>query len=193
MKPADPRKDEVEDWLREIQNTYGPRAAIAIRRKYPYVGDQFIDEVLADALVRAYQRRCTYRTYMGSFSNWFNAIAVNEAKSQWRLQRKRKEEALPDDLAVISDCMAWYHDGDEEVGQGHAQKLKELQHAMSKLKPRDREILDRSIVRGNDSPSIGRELSMKPGAVRVTLFRALRRLRVLMLGDQVSDVPEDDE
>ena len=93
---------------------------------------------------------------------------------------------------MLRDHAVWYHDGDEEVDEGHAKKLEDLRNAMGKLQPRDREILDRSVVEEKDSSSVARELSIKPGAVRVALHRPLRRLRKLMLGDKVSDVPEDD-
>ena len=68
-----------------------------------------------NTLVRVYQHRDTYRPEKGSFGAWFNKIAMNEARSQIRLQLKRKEKLLSDDLAVFSDPGAWHHDWDEEV------------------------------------------------------------------------------
>ena len=81
--------------------------------------------------------------------------------------------------------------GTKKSTQSARRQLEDLEKAMSKLKPRDREILVRSIVHGNDSPSIGRELKMEPGAVRVALNRALGRLRAWMLHYQGSIGPEN--
>jgi RNA polymerase sigma factor (sigma-70 family) len=184
------RKDEVEEWLKTILEQCGPRAADMIRRKYPHHGDQFIDDVLADALVKAYQGFSGYRQDKGTLNDWFNAIALNEARSRIRRQLKRKEVPLPDSLAAISDPTDWLDDGDEEAHQVHAGKHKDVWRAMAQLKSENCAILVRSVVADEDSGSIGRALDMKPGTIRVRIFRALRQLRKIILSYQTSDASE---
>ncbi len=183
--------DEVADWLRAVQGNFGPSAALAIRKKYSFLGDHFIDEVLVNTLVRVYQHRDTYRPEKGSFGAWFNKIAMNECVRRFdyssSVRRSYFRTTWPCSAILGPGTMT----GTKKSTQSAPRQLEDLEKAMSKLKPRDREILVRSIVHGNDSPSIGRELKMEPGAVRVALNRALGRLRAWMLHYQGSIGPEN--
>jgi len=122
-------------------------------------------DAVQSAWAIAWRRLATVRE-PNRIESWLVAIAANEAR-----QSVRKRILRP--VVDISDAM-------EQVAAGASHDLAEvvdLQRALSRLKPEDRQVLALRFVAGYDSSEIARLIGGSPSGVRMRLSRLIERLR----------------
>lgn len=93
-------------------------------------------------------------------------IATNLARDRFRGLKRWKGS---NDVLMTDDSHEASFYGDTE-----------MMHYFSQLKQRERSLLWLAYVEGYDHNEIGHILKLRPGAVRVLLFRARRKLAVLL-------------
>lgn len=91
--------------------------------------------------------------------SWVNTIALNLFRSRFR---RRETGELPPEIAVPP--------------QTSVQAI-DLRRAVAKCAPADREMIEKHYVAGYTSRELGQQLGCTPGAVRIRVLRARRRIR----------------
>lgn len=130
------------------------------------------EDLLQETFVRVYRARGSYQP-AGLFRTWLFTIArrlmidhVRRERIDWDEDPKAVEQAVAraraEDRAEASDLLA------------------RLERALAHLSPRQREVILLSRFTGMEAAEIAEVVGSTPGAVRVELHRALRRLRSLL-------------
>ncbi|MFQ5899496.1 MAG: RNA polymerase sigma factor [Candidatus Methylomirabilia bacterium] len=138
-----------------------------------FFGDrQTAEDLLQETFLRMFAHREEYRA-RAAFKAWLFTIARNLVFDQLRRRRPSPERA--EALESLADP------GPTPLEQAEAQELREqLQGAVLKLPPTEREVLLLSRFAGLSHEEIGEVTGASLGTVRVALHRALRRLRGLL-------------
>ncbi len=133
------------------------------------VGDaQTGEDLLQETFLRVYRFRTRYRA-SGQFKAWLFTIARHVAVEHLR----RRGAVWEDSPEAVEHAVASQRtEHQAEAGE----LLAHLERALDVLPPAQREIVLLSRVTGMDAPDIAAVVRSSPGAVRVTLHRALRRL-----------------
>jgi RNA polymerase sigma-70 factor (ECF subfamily) len=97
--------------------------------------------------------------------SWVNTIALNLFRNWYR--RREAPQLIPE-ISVLP--------------QTSPQSI-DVQRALSKCAPADREMLEKHYVAGYTSAELGQEMGCTPVAVRVRVLRARRRIRK-KIGDE---------
>lgn len=135
-------------------------------RLAPAGGAEDIDDVVQDALVRAWQKWHLYDETRGSATTWLLAITADRARAA-RLRRVRSLRAV-DDAAELPE---------HEPASGDLDSDLDLERAIGRLSERQRlavhlhYFLDLSI---DDTAAV---MDCSPGTVKSTLHDARRKLR----------------
>ncbi|MBI4240074.1 MAG: sigma-70 family RNA polymerase sigma factor [Candidatus Rokubacteria bacterium] len=139
------------------------------------LGDsQIAEDLLQETFLRVFTHREEYRP-TAAFRTWLFTIARNLLVDQLRQRSGSRELADGEPVELVEDP------GATPLQQAEAQELGEwLQAAVLKLSPSQREVLLLSRFAGLSHEEIARITGISPVAVRVTLHRALRRLRDLL-------------
>jgi RNA polymerase sigma-70 factor, ECF subfamily len=125
------------------------------------------DDVVQEALIRAWQRWSTYDAARGSAAAWLLGIVADRC----RRHRSRRP-------AVLVELV-------EQGEQGAARDLPvdvDLEQAITRLSRRQRQAVDLHYFVGLDVATIAEVMGCAPGTVKATLHQARARLREL-LGD----------
>jgi RNA polymerase sigma-70 factor (ECF subfamily) len=140
-----------------------------------YLGDRrMAEDLLQETFLRVFSHRERYRP-TAAFKTWLFTIARNLAIDQLRRESGSPEVESSESLELIADP------GATPLQQAEAQELGErLQSAVMRLPPSQREVLLLSRVAGLSHEEIAELTGASPQAVRVTLHRALRRIRTFL-------------
>jgi RNA polymerase sigma-70 factor (ECF subfamily) len=129
------------------------------------------EDLLQETFFRLWRGRDGYRA-AGQFRAWLFTIARRLA-----VDRARRERAVWEEGA---EALASLPGPDRSDQPAAAQDLAaRLEAALARLAPGQREVLLLARVEGLSLEEVARVTGATPGAVRVTLHRALRRLREL--------------
>lgn len=128
------------------------------------VGQTERDDVVQDALVRAWKRRSTYDPQRGSPTGWLLAIVADQAR------KRRPSTTLPLALA------------DSPTLPSGAERRIDLERAIAALAPRQQRAVDLYYFVGLDVATCAEVMRCAPGTVKATLHQARLRLHDL-LGD----------
>lgn len=123
------------------------------------------DDVVQDALVRAWRRRSTYDPRRGSPTGWLLAIVADQAR------RRRSRAALS--LAV----------SDHPTNLPGIERRIDLERAIEMLAPRQRLAVNLHYFVGMDIATCAEAMGCAEGTVKATLHQARKRLHQL-LGDE---------
>jgi RNA polymerase sigma-70 factor (ECF subfamily) len=131
------------------------------------------EDVVHDAVVRAARGWQGFRGE-AAFSTWWTAIVINVWRDRLRARRANDESAtLADDAGATA--------GDSVVDVAAAAELGRLvAAAVSRLPPRQREVLVLVAYEGLSIPQAAGVLGLTEGNVRTTLFHARARLRQVL-------------
>jgi RNA polymerase sigma-70 factor (ECF subfamily) len=102
--------------------------------------------------------------------NYLFRIATNLVRDEWR---KRKTQ--PAAVELEPDQVAAHGSPTRNHGQEHEHRAV-LEHAMSSLKPRERELLWLAYVEGSSHQEISEVCGLKTNSIRPLLLRARRKL-----------------
>jgi RNA polymerase sigma-70 factor (ECF subfamily) len=130
-----------------------------------------VDEVVQEALVRAWRRRATCQG--DDRMPWMRQIARNEALRLLERRRRRSEFELLDDerlLAGVAD--------QEALQQEEGMLLRmEVEQVVGRLSIADRQLLALRYERDLTQPEVARMLGIPEGTVKIRLHRLRGRLR----------------
>ncbi|MCS7276710.1 MAG: sigma-70 family RNA polymerase sigma factor [Dehalococcoidia bacterium] len=136
--------------------------------------DQHVAEDLtAEAFVRAYRYWDRLR-HEEALASWLFRIAKNLVASH-RRRTRTLERALDKAARFNTNGNDILLDPEEVVL--HKEELAQLKHLLTRLSPREQEILALRFEWGLDSRQIGELLGLSDVHVRVIIYRALGRLR----------------
>lgn len=121
------------------------------------------DDVVQEALVRAWRRRSTYDPSRGSELAWLLAIVGDQAR------RGRKRSRPPTVPLDGTDAAVFDRAGDVD-----------LERAIARLSTRQRRAVDLYYFVGLDTASCAEVMGCAEGTVKATLHQARGRLRTLL-------------
>jgi RNA polymerase sigma-70 factor (ECF subfamily) len=142
-------------------------------------GDRHIaEDLLQETFLRVWRHRADYRA-SGQFTPWLFTIARRLVIDHRRARMPEAEaaEALALDAPEAADDMAATH-----------QRRASIEDALAELPAAQREIVLLSRVAGMEAGEIAVVVDSTPGAVRVALHRALKRLRDTLEPERPLDV-----
>jgi RNA polymerase sigma factor (sigma-70 family) len=124
------------------------------------------EELTGDAFERALRLWSRYDPRKGSAKTWLCQVARTTALDHFRAERRRlrRETAY-----ALSEPRA----GDEPLAEGLSP---ELERALAKLTPAEREVIALRVLLELDGPATARVLGISPTACSTRLSRALHRL-----------------
>jgi RNA polymerase sigma-70 factor, ECF subfamily len=144
-------------------------ASREVRRFLPASHD--IDDVVQEALMRAWRRRATCRGE--DRVPWMRQIARNEALRLLARRRTRSERELLDDETILSLVA---DDGAEEEREELLLRL-QVGQVVERLSIDDRRLLALRYEGDLSQPEVARKLGIPEGTVKVRLHRLRGRLR----------------
>jgi RNA polymerase sigma-70 factor (ECF subfamily) len=124
------------------------------------------DDVVQDALARAWRKRAQFDPERGSLRSWLLAIVADQARSRWRRRRPVEERIRADALLL------------EPAGESGL----DLRHQVALLPPRQRAAVVLHYFVDLPVEEVARLMSCSPGTVKSTLHDARERL-ARMLGE----------
>lgn len=145
---------------------------VATREARRYLrGAYDVDEVVQEALVRAWRRRTSCRGE--DRLPWMRTIARNEALRLVERRQRRSEFELLDDETLIGGV------ADPEAAEAEEGMLlrMEVERALRRLTVADRELLALRYERDLTQPEVARMLGIPEGTVKIRLHRLRGRLR----------------
>jgi len=178
---ADEERRHAEDvaWIREVRQgrtdafarvveRHGPRLHAVLRRFFADPGD--VDDILQDALVRAYQNLDRYDASRALYP-WLRKIAVNLALNE--LQKRKRRHEVPDPepaLATTADPAAT----DAAAREAETRRLVEAE--LEALPPDTATVFRLRAFEDLGYAEIADTLDIPIGTVMSRLSRARRRL-----------------
>jgi RNA polymerase sigma-70 factor, ECF subfamily len=145
---------------------------VAVREARRYLGTVHdVDEVVQEALVRAWRRRATCQGE--DHMPWMRQIARNEALRLIERRRRRSEFELLDDETLLGGV------ADDEAQQDHDGMLlrMDVEQVLGCLSVADRQLLALRYERDLTQPEVARMLGIPEGTVKIRLHRLRGRLR----------------
>jgi RNA polymerase sigma-70 factor (ECF subfamily) len=136
-------------------------------------------DIVSDVFEKAFVKKQSLRS-AEAFGSWLFTIARNEVASHWR-KEKPAAKALQD--------AAWHNELNQQPASPedtllHRERLSHLVALLRKLPPREQEIISLKFDAELTNREISNILNTSEVNVRVTIFRALRKLRERMAQQQ---------
>ena len=200
---ADGRLEEARERYSELVARHQRRAS---RIAYHYLRDAAeADEAVQDAFVKAYQHLASFREEL-PFDVWFTRILINGCLDRIKARTRRERWLLPmsgkagarGSAAPAPADAGGERDLTERVAAGGLspeqallgrERRREIAAALSKLPERQRSVFVLSHVEGRTSREVSALTGLNESTVRVHLFRAIRKLRTLLSGDNADSAP----
>lgn len=152
---------------------YGRHSPALLTFLVGLTGDRAMaEDLLQETFVRVYRARHNYEA-TGSFRAWLFTIG-RRLVIDWRRSRK---------ITWIDDATALETASAPERAEDRIEArdlIFRIEGALNRLPPAQREVVLLSRYAALDTDEIARVTGQTPGAVRVTLHRALQRLRALL-------------
>lgn len=145
------------------------------------------DEAVQDAFVKAYTHLQTFE-YGRSFEVWFTRILVNSCldrvksrsrRARWMVAAEDLGDANP--MARAATPRHW----SPEARSLERERGESLMEAIGRLPARQRLVVVLSQLEGASTREVSEMTGLRETTIRVHLFRALRRLRLLLADDPV--------
>lgn len=176
-------RDEEFEWISQCLNGDTQAFRPLVRRYERMVrsvirrliaAEHEVDELAQQVFVTAYESLAQY-TGDARFSTWLCQIALNKGRDALRTRRRRPEVDIVD-LDIESTAAG--PDGRLETKQHDAQ----LQAALKRLKPADREVIVFKYIAGFSYEDVARTLGCTPEAAKVRSHRAREELKEILEG-----------
>ena len=191
---------ELEDARERYTELVGRHQRRAARIAYHYLRDSAeADEAVQDAFVKAYQHLASFREEL-PFDVWFTRILINGCLDRIKARTRRERWLVPmagprRSSGAATDSAPTDRDMTDRVaasGQSPEQALlgrerrQQIADALARLPERQRSVFVLSHVEGRTSREVSALTGLNESTVRVHLFRAIRKLRVLLANDTVA-------
>ena len=176
------RLNEARERFAELVTRHQRRAT---RIAFHYLRDAAdADEAVQDAFVKAYTHMGTFREEM-PFEIWFTRVLVNGCLDRLKARRRRERWIAPPptDAAGMERDPADYLVARGPSPEDHVlsdERRRQLASALTQLPERQRLVFMLSHFEGQTSREVSAMTGLNESTVRVHLFRAIRRLRVLL-------------
>lgn len=132
-----------------------------------------VDDLAQQAFVTAYENLAQYSSN-ARFSTWLCQIALNKSRDALRARRRRPEVSMDDDFDVESAAT-----GLEEQAAGK-QHDAQLQAALRRLKPAEREVIVFKYIQGCSYEEVARIFGCTVEAAKVRGHRAREELKRIL-------------
>lgn len=145
------------------------------------------DEVVQDAFVKAYTHLATFE-HGRSFEVWFTRILVNTCLDRVKSKKRRARWMVAaDDLGDANPMTRAATPGQwsPESRSLARERGASLMEAIARLPERQRTVVMLSQLEGASTREVSEMTGLRETTIRVHLFRALRRLRLLLSDDPV--------
>jgi RNA polymerase sigma-70 factor (ECF subfamily) len=179
---ADGRHAEARERYAELVGRHQRRAS---RIAFHYMRDVAeADEAVQDAFVKAYSHLASFREEL-PFEVWFTRILINGCLDRIKARTRRERWIAP-----MPDGPAGDRDYAERVaGSGPSpedlllarERRERLARALARLPERQRSVFMLSHYEGCTSREVSALTGLNESTVRVHLFRAIRKLRTLLV------------
>jgi RNA polymerase sigma-70 factor, ECF subfamily len=185
------RLELARERFAELVERHQRRAA---RIAFHYLRDAAdADEAVQDAFVRSYMHLSTFREEL-PFEVWFTRILINGCLDRLKARRRRERwlASPPVDALGVERDPAEYLPSRGPSPEDHVladERRQQLSRALAKLPERQRLVFMLSHFEGRTSREVSALTGLNESTVRVHLFRAIRRLRVLLAGGTPSLAP----
>ena len=113
------------------------------------------------------------------FRSWIYTIAANQANAHIRKTMRRKR--------LMETAMAHRQETEPQAGEWSSLDWPTLYAAIQELKPEQQTVLTLRFFENLDYDEIARIVNARPGTIRVTLHRVLRRLQEVLQDDLGGD------
>jgi len=179
---------QAEGRLAEARERYAELVARHQRRAsriaFHYVRDSAeTDEAVQDAFVKAYTHLSTFREEL-PFEVWFTRILINGCldRIKARTRRERWVTSMPDGPGGERDFAERTpgHGPSPEAQLLSRERRRQVAEAIAQLPDRQRSVFMLSHYEGCTSREVSAMTGLNESTVRVHLFRAIRKLRVLL-------------
>ena len=153
----------------------------AVRIAYQYLRDVHdADEAVQDAFVKVFTHITSYREEL-PFEVWFTRILVNGCLDLRKARGRRLRWALPMGGAgeKVPNEPAAPQPG-PEARLVASERGKQIAAAVDKLPDRQRTVFTLCQIAEQSTSEVSQSLGLSEATVRVHLFRAIRKLRVLL-------------
>ena len=143
------------------------------------------DEAVQDAFVKAYMHLGTFREEL-PFEVWFTRILINGCLDRLKARRRRERWIAP----PVTDAFGNERDPTEYLPargpspEEHVladERRRQISGALARLPERQRLIFMLTHYEGRSSREVSALTGLNESTVRVHLFRAIRRLRTLLV------------
>jgi len=158
----------------------------ALRIAFHYVRDAAdADEAVQDAFIKAYLHIGTFREEL-PFEVWFTRILINGCLDRIKARKRRERWIAPTPLDPSgnernpADYLPSRGPSPEDQVLA-SERRRQLNGALSKLPERQRLVFMLSHFEGRSSREVSTMTGLNESTVRVHLFRAIRRLRSLLV------------
>jgi len=158
----------------------------ALRIAFHYVRDSAdADEAVQDAFVKAYTHIGTFRDEL-PFEVWFTRILINGCLDRLKARKRREKWLVPPSVDPSgvernpADLLPSRGPSPEEYVL-RQERRRQLQTALGQLPERQRLVFALSHFEGRSSREVSQLTGLNESTVRVHLFRAIRRLRGLLV------------
>ena len=178
---ADGRHGEARERYAELVGRHQRRAT---RIAFHYMRDAAeADEAVQDAFVKAYSHLASFREEL-PFEVWFTRILINGCLDRIKARTRRERWIAP-----MPDGPGGERDFAERMpGRGPSpedqllarERRQAVNRALAKLPERQRSVFMLSHFEGCTSREVSALTGLNESTVRVHLFRAIRKLRVLL-------------
>jgi RNA polymerase sigma factor (sigma-70 family) len=128
------------------------------------VGAADCDDLVQDALIRAWRRRETFRPDRGSIKSWLIAILLDQAR---RRRTRLRDLRLP------------HMSSERALGPDDGDRL-DVEDAIRRLPMRQRQVVTMFYLADLPIDEVAAVLSLRPGSVKAHLARARETLRTLL-------------
>jgi RNA polymerase sigma-70 factor (ECF subfamily) len=176
------RLDEARERFADLVTRHQRRAN---RIAYHYLRDAAdADEAVQDAFVKAYVHMGTFREEM-PFEIWFTRVLVNGCLDRLKARRRRERWMAPTPVDASgadrdpADYLPARTPSPEDAAIAD-ERRRQLTSALTQLPERQRLVFMLSHFEGQTSKEVSAVTGLNESTVRVHLFRAIRRLRVLL-------------
>jgi RNA polymerase sigma-70 factor (ECF subfamily) len=178
---ADGRHAEARDRYAELVSRHQRRAG---RIAFHYLRDAAeADEAVQDAFVKAFSHLSTFREEL-PFEVWFTRILINGCLDRIKARTRRERWLAP--MPESSSTQPGFAERAASGGPSPEAQLlarerrQQLAEALSKLPERQRSVFMLSHYEGCTSREVSALTGLNESTVRVHLFRAIRKLRILL-------------
>src|SRR5580765_7313867 len=177
------RLEEARERFSELIERHQRRAA---RIAFHYLRDAAdADEAVQDAFIKAYMHLGTFREEL-PFEVWFTRILINGCLDRLKARKRREKWLVPPsvDQMGVERNPADFLPSRAPSPEEHVlrqERRRQLMAALGQLPERQRLVFALSHFEGRSSREVSQLTGLNESTVRVHLFRAIRRLRGLLV------------